>query len=112
MQNFNKFALRLPGAHAVRVLARAPSQSRTFLHSCFNPSAANEKESSFRRDAESSTPGGVRSPGTSPDRNHVRAAIPILLDTGATIASRGEEPVYDLHGIIENNESEDPTEHH
>jgi hypothetical protein len=58
--------------------------------------------------------------GTSPklnlDRqkivNRVRAAIGIDLDTGATIASRGEQPVYRLHSIIKNNESEDPTEHH
>ena len=58
--------------------------------------------------------------GTSPDLNldqqkmldHVSAAIGIDLDTGATSGSRGEQPVYDLHGVIKNNKSEDPTQHH
>jgi hypothetical protein len=44
--------------------------------------------------------------------DHVSAAIGIDLDTGATSGSRGEQPVYDLHGVIKNNESEDPTQHH
>ena len=66
------------GAYAAgeRVLS-----SRELFLTPVHPSAAKEKESPFRRDAETSTPGGVRFPehhGTSPDRqkmiNHVSAA--------------------------------------
>ena len=64
------------------------------------------------------TPEGVR-PAISPaptDRqnmiNQMSTAIGIALDTGATIASRGEYPVYRLDGVIKNNKSKDPTEHH
>jgi hypothetical protein len=59
-------------------------------------------------------------PRTSPDVkldrqqmiDQASAAIGIDLDTGATSGSRGEQPVYDLHCVIKNNESKDPTQHH
>ena len=72
-----------------------------------------------RREARTRRAGSALS-DTSPDVkldrqqmiDHVSAAIGIELDTGATSGPRGEQPVYDLHGVIKNNESEDPTQHH
>ena len=63
-----------------------------------------------REDALASTPGGVRSPEH--DRTSTSIGrMGIALDTGATSGSRGEQPVYELHGEVENNEAKDPTEH-
>jgi hypothetical protein len=72
-----------------------------------------------RREARTRRAGSALS-GTSPDLDldqqkmidHVRAAIGIDLGTGVTSGSRGEQPIYHLHGVIKNNESEDPTQHH
>jgi hypothetical protein len=60
VQNFNKIALRVLRSRRRCDLTSVSSRSRTFLHSRF-PSGAKEEESAFRRDAETSTPGGVRS---------------------------------------------------
>ena len=63
-----------------------------------------------REDALASTPGGVRSPQRHRTSTSI-GRIGIALDTSATSRSRGEQPVYELNGVVENNESKDPTKH-
>src|SRR4051794_35137123 len=63
-----------------------------------------------REDALASTPGGVRSPEYHRTSTSI-GRIGIELHPSATNGSRGEQPVYQLHGEVQNNESKDPTEH-
>ena len=69
-----------------------------------------QRKARDRENALASTPGGVRSPQRHRTSTSI-GRIGIALDTGATSGSRGEQPVYQLYGEVENNESKDPTEH-
>jgi len=119
MQNFNKFALDVLGSARLQACwFRRHAETNLPFSRSGKMSGCKEKSATARRARQHAWRRAL--PGTSPDQNfdpqqitdHGRAAIAIDLDTGATIAARCEQPVYSLHRVVKNNESEDPTEHH
>src|SRR4051812_32773230 len=110
MRNFNKFALRL--LRSARLQACWLESPAVASHPLRRRRARNEpsflsqrKDEQMQRkvrdreDALASTPGGVRSPEYHRTSTSI-GRIGIELHPSATNGSRGEQPVYQLHGEV------------